>query len=135
RGCELGGVDDAEGPAARMAREGGAECRLLRLAVHLLDERPRHLREGVTARSELRRADRALAGAAGALLAPRLRAAARDHAAALRLCSTGAAEVRLRAHGLVHEVRLDLGGEDGLLERDVLRLLALCVEEGSRRRH
>ena len=60
------------------------------------------------------------AGAAGALLAPRLRAAAGDEAAALRAARARAVRVQLGAHGLVHEVRLHLGAEDGLLERDVL---------------
>ena len=43
-----------------------------RLAVHLLDEGARRLGEGVAAAGELRGADGAGAGAAGALLAPRL---------------------------------------------------------------
>ena len=81
-------------------------------------------REGDAAAGELRRADRAGARAAGALLAPRLRAAARDEPARLRAARSGAVGVQLRAHGLVHEVRLDLGAEDRLLELDVLRLLA-----------
>ena len=75
-------------------------------------------------------ADGAGAGAAGALLAPRLRAAAGDEAAALRRERAGALGVLLGAHRLVDEVRLDLAAEDRLVERDVLRLAALGVEHG-----
>src|SRR4029079_2533996 len=98
---------------------------------HLLDERTRHLRKGVAAALELRRADRALACAAGALLAPRLRPTPGDEPAALRRDGARALRVQLGAHRLVHEVRLDLDGEDGLVERDVLRLLAVVVQEWS----
>src|SRR6185295_421049 len=73
-----------------------------------------------TAAGELRRADRALACAAGALLAPRLRTTARDEPAALCRARALTLRVLLCAHGLVHEVRLDLGAEDRLVERDVL---------------
>ena len=61
---------------------------------------------------ELRCADRPGAGAAGALLAPRLRAAAGDEAAGLGAARSGAARVQLRAHRLVDQVRLHLGAED-----------------------
>src|SRR5205814_3469941 len=97
------------------------------LAIDLLLEAAGHLGEGVAAALELRRADRAGACAAGALLAPRLRAAAGDHPAALRLRRAGAAGVRLGAHGLVDEMRLHLGGEDRLVE-GVLLLGALHAE-------
>src|SRR5262249_37649955 len=115
---------------AGVARERRLERRLDDLAVDLLLERARHLREGVPATLELRRADRALAGAARALLAPRLRAAARDHAAALRLRGAGAARVRLRANRLVDEMRLHLGAEDRIVE---LVRLVLRAEHGSGR--
>src|SRR5438477_12866745 len=84
--------------------------------VDLLLEAAGHLREGVAAALELRRADRAGACAAGALLAPRLRAAAGDHPAALRLRRAGAAGVRLGVHGLVDEMGLHVGREDRLGE-------------------
>jgi len=77
----------------------------------------------------LRRADRACTCAAGALLAPRLRAAAGDEPTALRTARSRTLLVQLRAHGLVHEVLLDLGAEDGVVQRDVLGLLAGLVEE------
>ena len=105
------------------ARKRGASG----LLVHLDREVARRGREGDAAARELRRADRALAGTPGSLLAPRLRAAARDEAAALRGPRALPARVQLRAHGLVHEVRLDLGGEDGLVERD---LLLRAAEQG-----
>src|SRR5205085_8165283 len=52
-----------------------------------------------------------------------------DEPAALRRERPRAQRVQLRAHGLVHEVRLDLGGEDRLVERDVLRALAVAVQK------
>src|SRR5438067_8784153 len=85
--------DDRNRPLGRMTRERRPKGGLGRLPVHLLDELARDLGEGVAAARELRRADRALAGAARALLAPRLRAAAGDEPAALRRCSAGALRV------------------------------------------
>src|SRR3954453_1629304 len=112
--------ENGQRPIAGVAPEGRTQNGFRGLAVDLLDERARHLREGVTAALELRRADRTLACAAGALLAPRLRAAAGDEATALRRGSACALRVQLRADGLVHEVRLDLHRVDALVERDVL---------------
>src|SRR5262249_34467007 len=129
RRIELRSVDDGERPLLRMRSERGAQRGLLRLPVHLLHERARGLRERVTAAGELRRADRALAGAAGALLAPRLRAAAGDEPAALRRGRSGTLRVLLGANRLVHEVRLHLGRKHGLVERDILRLLAVASEK------
>jgi hypothetical protein len=104
-----------------------------RLAVDLDVEAARAGWEGDAAARELRRADRALAGAAGALLAPRLRAAAGHESAALRCAGALTVRVQLGAHGLVHERCLHLGAEDGLVERDVL---LRASEEGCfRRRH
>src|SRR5207248_2020902 len=77
--------DERGRACVHMTGQGGPKGCLGDLAVHLLLEAARHLRERVTAAFELRGADRALAGTAGALLAPRLRAAAGDHAPALRL--------------------------------------------------
>src|SRR5262249_58516968 len=77
----------------------------------------------------------AVAGAAGSLLAPRLRAAAGDEAAALRGARALTARVQLGAHRLVHEVRLDVGAEDGLVERDLLLRVAEhgCLESSHQR--
>ena len=47
---------------------------------------------------------------------------------------SAAGGVQLGAHGLVDDVRLQLGGEHGFLERDVLGLLAGRVEQGCFRR-
>ena len=101
----------------------------LGLAIHLHLERAHPRREDDAAAFPLRRAGRALARAAGALLPPRLRAAAGNHATALRAARAGAALVQLRAHRLVDEVQFHVGGEDRLLQRDVLRLLAGRVEQ------
>ena len=65
-------------------REHAAQRRAARLAVHLDLEVARCRRERHAAAGPVRRAGRARAGAAGALLAPRLRAAAGDEPAALR---------------------------------------------------
>src|SRR2546430_15304269 len=116
-----------------MARERAAERGAASLAVDLDLEAPRARWEGEAAARELRRADRARAGAAGALLAPRLGAAAGDEAATLRAARAGTARVQLRAHGLVHEVRLHLGAEDVRLEGHLLRGLAPAVEQRDRR--
>src|SRR5581483_11780729 len=109
-------VDERERPRLDVAAQGRPERRPGGLPVHLLLEGARRLRERVAAALELRRADRALAGASGALLAPRLRAAAGDGAAVLRLRRARPPGVRLRADGLVDEVRLHLGAEDRLVE-------------------
>jgi hypothetical protein len=69
--------------------------------------------------------------AARSLLPPRLCAAAGDEATGLRGMRAGAARVQLGAHGLVDEMRLDLDGEDGGLEREVLRLLAVESSTGA----
>src|SRR5580765_8521379 len=93
----------------------------------------RSRRKRDAAARELGRADRALARAAGALLAPRLRAPTGHEPAALRGTRALAVRVQLGAHGLVHEVRLDLRAEDGLLEGD---LLGRAAEHGRlRSRH
>src|SRR5205823_9904270 len=73
---ERAAVDHRKRARLRVRGERGAERRALRLAVHLLHERARHLRKGVTAGGEVRRADRALPRTTGALLAPRLLTAA-----------------------------------------------------------
>src|SRR6185503_19416076 len=94
------------------------------LAVDLDLEAAHPGRERDAAARELRRADRALAGAARALLAPRLRAAARDEPAALRAAGPATRGVELRADCLVDEMRLHLGLEDLCVEREVLRRAA-----------
>src|SRR5262249_36511390 len=81
---EHGRVDERQAPGLRVTGQSRPEGGLRGLAVDLLAERARDLGEGVAAALELRRADRALARAAGALLTPRLDAAAGDEPAALR---------------------------------------------------
>src|SRR5206468_12623327 len=75
---EPGAVEDAEGAVGRVLREGRAERRTARLAVHLYAEVARGRREGDAAAGPVRRTRRASAGATRALLPPRLRAAAGD---------------------------------------------------------
>ena len=103
---------------ARRGRTARCAARRALLAVDL---------EGVVARRgpktvpppvHMRRADRAGAGAAGALLAPRLGAAAADLAAGLGRVRALAAGVQLGAHGLVHERAVERGAEGGVVELD-----------------
>src|SRR5439155_15315775 len=58
----------------------------------------------------------------------RLGAAARDEAAALRRGRARALRVQLGTHRLVHEMRLHLGGEDGVVQAHILRFLALEIQ-------
>src|SRR6185436_6486831 len=77
----------------------------------------------------VRRPGRARAGAAGALLAPRLGAAAGDEPSALRPPRTGALRVQLGAHGLVNEMGLHLDSEHLAVKRHLLGRLAGGIEE------
>src|SRR5207249_10233094 len=104
------------------------------LAINLDLEVARRRWERHAAAGPMRGARRARAGAAGAFLAPRLRPPSGDEPAAFRCTRPLAGGVHLRAHGLVHHVRLQLGGEDGFLERHVLGLLAGGVEKRCFRR-
>ena len=78
-------------PACAWSASAPRERRARRLAVDLDLEGAHRRREGDAAARPVRRAGRAGAGAAGALLAPRLRAAAGDEPAALRTAGAGAA--------------------------------------------
>src|SRR5687767_12276845 len=75
------------------------------------------------------RAARALAGAAGALLAVRLCAAAADLAARLGVGRAGPARVHLRRDRLVPHCLVDVGREERLRQVDVADRLALLVVE------
>src|SRR5262249_11422263 len=85
-------------------------------------------RVGHAAARVVRRADRTLAGAAGALLAVELLRRAAPRAALLRRLGAGAARRELRLHHLVEEVLLHLGAEDLVCEIELADLLALQVE-------
>ena len=113
-------VDERERLVADVVRERAGERGAADLAVHLDVEAAHARRERDAAAREVRGADRALAGAAGALLAPRLGAAAGDEPAGLGATGARAMRVQLRAHDLVHDVPLELGAEDGCLERGAL---------------
>src|SRR5262249_43478256 len=114
---ERGLVHDGQRPLRGVRAERSAERRAIRLAVHLHGVAARLWREGDAAPGPLRRAGRARTRAAGALLAPRLPAAAGDEPAALGRLRPGAPRVQLGANGLVDEVRLHVGAEDALVER------------------
>src|SRR3954463_5292994 len=88
-------VEDRERLALGVHGEHAAQRGAALLAVDLERVVARRGAEDDAAAGEVRRADRALAGAAGALLAPRLRAAAPDVAARLRRGRAPAARVEL----------------------------------------
>ena len=128
-------VEDGERAALRVVGERGAKRGRAGLAVHL-ERRSCAARSG-TRRRRPSTAARGSSGAraAGALLAPRLRAAAGDEPAALRAraCPARAAAASARTAswtrcGLTSAAKTRLG------ERDVLGLLARRVEHGCLRR-
>ena len=96
RRLEDGAVDERERPVADMVRQRARECGAADLSVHLHLEIAHPGCEDDTATRELGRADRALARTAGALLAPRLGAAAGDEPAASspRACPRDARSAR-----------------------------------------
>src|SRR4051812_2523223 len=117
---EGGRVDDGKRPLLHVRGQRAAQRGAVGLLVDLHVEAARRGRKHDATARELGGADGARAGTAGALLAPRLAAAARHHAAALGRAGAGALRVELGAHCLVDEVRLHLGAEDRLGERYVL---------------
>src|SRR5439155_18459743 len=126
---EPSGIDDADAARLRVRGERAAHGGASDLAVDLRDEVPTAGRKRQAAAGPVRRADRAGASTAGALLAPRLRASARDEPSALAATGGRAGRVLLRAHGLVHELRLHVRAEDLRLKRDGLgRANHLCLQ-------
>ena len=75
----------------------------------------------------------ALAGAAGALLAVRLPAAAADLAAGLGVVRAGPAAGQLGRHDLVQDGRVDRRGEELIAELDAADRLARAVVQGGLR--
>src|SRR5919204_400273 len=122
--------DHPKGTALCVRRQGTAQGGTPGLPVHLPAEAPRPGRKGHPAARPLRGADRTGAGAPGALLAPGLRAPARDERAILSAPRPGPRRVQLGPHGLVDEVRLHVGPEYCGLERQALRLLAFPIQHG-----
>src|SRR5207245_1550775 len=124
-----------ERPLARgaLGRERLAERGAPHLGGHALVVLARGGAERLAAALPLGRPDRALAGAARALLLPRLPAAARHLAPPLGVVRARAPRGQLLHHGLVdlrhaHRLREDVGPE---IERFLL--LALAVEHGNGR--
>src|SRR6266542_2930807 len=116
-------LDDHDLLVAAAQRERGAQRRLpdlLRDVVGVVAGlRPHRL----AAAHPLRRARRALAGAAGVLLLPRLLAATGDEGAVLHRVGAGAVGGELRLHHFVEEVLVHLAGEDGIGEVELAHLL------------
>ena len=114
-------VEDRDRAALGVHRQRAAQRRAALLAVDLEGVVARRGAEDRAAADPDRRARRAGAGAAGALLAPRLGAAAADVAARLRRVRAAPARGELRAHGLVHERAVERRAEGGVVELDLLR--------------
>src|SRR5919201_4160459 len=121
RRVEAGRVQDRDRPALGVDRERAAQRGAALLAVDLERVLARLGAEDDAAAGPDRRARRAGAGAPGALLTPRLRAAAGDQAAGLGGRGALAARVELRAHGLVDERAVEAGAEGDVVEGDLLR--------------
>src|SRR3990172_5469645 len=121
-------LDDRELPARELGRHGGAQRLAAHGARHLLPVAPRRRAEGLTAALPLRGADRALPGPAGALLPPRLPAAARHLAPPLRVVRARAPVGELSHDRLVEQRPADLDSEDVGLELQRPGLLALGVQ-------
>src|SRR5438034_1181518 len=125
--------------AQRAVGDARGHRRPQRLAPHLARHRlvvgARRGAEGLAAALPLRGADRALARAAGALLLPRLPAAARDLAAALRVVRARAPIRQLAHHRLVQQRHADLHAEDVGLELHRALALALRVDDLHARHH
>ena len=118
RVAEAGGVDDVDRPALGVHRQRGAQRGATSLAVDLEDVVTRARAEDRAAARPDRRAAGAGACAAGALLAPRLRAAAGDHAAGLGRVRALAARGQLGHDDLVHERAVERLLEDVGVEVD-----------------
>src|SRR4029079_16581312 len=118
---ERAGVEPEQRAALGVQRQRAAQRGLAGLAVDLDGVVARAGAEDDAAAGPLRGADRALAGAAGALLAPRLGAATADHAARAGRVRALAARGKLGDHGLVHERAVERRAEPGVIEPQLLR--------------
>ena len=128
-------IEHAERAGLRVGGERAAQRRAAGLAVHLRRRScassagRRRRRRSSAARGSCRRGRGRCPSGATASSGRRRRGRG---SCAPRVPARG--RVQLGAHGLVHEVRLHLDAEDGLLERDALRGLARRVEQRSLRR-
>src|SRR5262249_47759391 len=102
---------------------------------HVLLIAVRRWAERLAAALPLGRADRALTGAAGALLLPRLLATARHFAATLGVVSAGAAIGQLARHRLMEQRHPHLDAEHLWLEIERATLATLCTEDCDGRHH
>ena len=114
----LRGVEERDRLALGVHGERAAQCGALLLAVDLEGVAARLRAEDGAAAGPDRAAARAGAGAAGALLAPRLRATAADLAAGLGGVRALAAGVELGADRLVDERAVERRAEGGVVELD-----------------
>src|SRR6185503_1132164 len=130
-GLAVAGVDrlDRRKLAGRdLGRDRGAQRRPPHLARHVLGVAPRRRAERLAAALPLHGARRALPGAAGPLLLPRLAAAARHLAAPARIVSAGPPVGELARDRLMEQRRADLGGEHVRLQLERSGLLSLRVQ-------
>ena len=123
-------VDDADRAVVELGRQRAVQREALHALGQALLVAARMRPEDHATARVVRRAARALAGAAGALLAIRLGAAAADLAARLGVVRAGPAAGELRGHGLVHDGLVDRRSEQRLRQIDRAQLLAGLREEG-----
>ena len=117
-GVEPEGVDDLDGLVAELGGQRATQRQALHLARQPLLVRARVRPEDDAAATVVRRVGRALAGAAGALLAVRLAAAATDLAAGLGVVRAGPPAGQLGGHDLVEDGGIDRRGEQLVAELD-----------------
>src|SRR5262249_666554 len=119
---ERPGVEDGDRATLGVDRQRAAQRRAALLAVDLERVVTRRRAEDGAAAGPDRRARRAGAGTAGALLAPGLGRATADLAARLGRRRALAARVELRADRLVDEAAVEARAEDGVVELGLRRL-------------
>ena len=130
-GLEGRGIEDRDRAPLGVYGKRAAQGRSLLLAVDLEGVGARLWAERGAAARPQRRSVGARAGAAGALLAPRLGAAARNHAAGFGGRRSPPAGGLLGAHALMHERTGEAGAERGVVE---LHLLGVAEHGGVRHR-
>src|SRR5262245_37161565 len=130
-GLAVAGVDrlDRRELAGRdLGRNRGAQRRPSHLPRHILGVAPRCRAERLAAALPLHRAGRALPGAAGPFLLPRLAAAARHLAAPTGIVRAGPSVGELSRHRLMEQRRADLRAKHVRLQLERSGLLSLRVQ-------
>ena len=126
---DLDRIGDQQRALALAQRQSATQCRSAHLLGQIVGVVARNRTEDGTAARPLRRSDRALTSATGALLLPRLDATARDGRAILRRVRTRAPTGELATNLGVEEVRPHGRLEHGGIELDAPRLSSACAHE------